>query len=342
MKFIFFANNPDISFGKQAEILINELRKMGHQVVHIDHNSMPQVKQRAIETIKPDIVVIWTFFHDIGHPTMSIKELPSQRNFFLVGFEVADSTKLSEKAINMVNELNPDIMLTPSKWSAMAFSGVNVPIAVLPHAIDPYIYYILNLKNTIVIPQLENPNYKVYIYSAHSPERKGLDIVIDTLPEICMKYNINVMYKTWQLKNNQLSNTPCKIYYLVSHTGKYMHYGTMVKATHFYYPVRGGAFEIPILEFLAMGKTVIIPDNGAWVDIPLSKEDVYWIKTNGYKRYWFDNPYHVGEFVEPDKNDAKQKLDIALQYPLKIDNKKYLDYYSPTNITNMFLEIIKK
>ena len=334
MKFLFFANNPDVSFGKQVVLLENQLIKLGHRVIHIDHNTIPELKKIVIQNYQPDVVVVWTFFHDIGHPTMSIKELPEKRDFFLIGFEVSDTTRLSQKAIDMVNELNPDILLTPSKWSKEGFKGVKVPVEVLPHAIDP----LIKTKTNSKIYDLENNRKKVYVFASHSPVRKGLDIVLKVIPEICEKYEITVIYKTW----NVPERLNCKTYYSIGHVPAHIHYSIMNYSTHFFYPVRGGAFEIPVLEMLALGKTVIIPEKGAWTDIPLDRNDVYWIKVKGLKRYWWDNPYHVGEFVEPDTEDAKEKLEEALKNPLTVDGEKYFKHYSPENITKMFLSFIRK
>jgi len=130
-------------------------------------------------------------------------------------------------------------------------------------------------------------------------------------------------------------------YILRGFVSRFMHYAVMKKGTHFFYPVRGGAFEIPVLEALALGLTVIIPDKGAWVDIPLNKDDVYWIKVDGLKRYWFDNPYHVGNFVEPDVDDAYDKLNEALDNRKNVNSDEYLKEYSPENIAKQFMDIIK-
>ena len=178
MRFVFIANNPDISFGKQAEILENELRNKGHVVVHIDHMTSPVVKKNIINNVKPEVVVVWTFFHDIGHPTMSVNELQKTRDFMVIGFEVSDTTRLSDKAIELVKGLNPDILLTPSRWSAMGFHDIDIPVAVLPHALDNEVYNILRKGKYIVIPSLENVMNKVYIYASHSKDRKGTDIAL--------------------------------------------------------------------------------------------------------------------------------------------------------------------
>ena len=342
MKFIFFANNPDISFGKQAEILINELRKMGHSVIFIEHNSLPKLKQRAIELQKPDVVVVWTYFHDTGHQTMSINELPTKRDFYLVGFEVSDTTKLSEKAIEVTKGLNPDVLITPSKWSSKGFGELDIPIAILPHALDYEIYRQINSKPKIVFPSLEDDLKKVYVFASHSPDRKGVDIVKEVLPDICTKYPIQVIWKTWGVVDKSVISMPCRVFKAIGHTSKLNHYTLMKSSTHFFYPVRGGSFEIPVLEMLALGKTVVVPEQGAWTEIFLDKNDGYFISVKGFKRYWTDNPYHVGEFVEPDVHDAKQKLGLSLQNPLNIDTKKYLEYYSPQNVTSMFLDLIRK
>jgi glycosyltransferase involved in cell wall biosynthesis len=342
MRFLFFANRPDISFGKQAQILINALRNMGHEVLDVDHGVHPKVKLKAYESFQPDVIVVWTFFHDIGHPTMAISEMPKPRKYFLIGFEVSDTTRLSDKAISMVNELAPDVLVTPSTWSARGFHDTSVPIVVIPHAIDPQLFEAVKNYSKLYYPSLDYSLPRVFVYANHSFSRKGWDIALSVLQEVCgSRANFNVMLKTWQYFDRSVYDIACRKLLLSGHVSSALHYASMNQATHFFYPVRGGAFEIPVLEMLALGKTVIIPEQGAWTDIPLSRDDVYWIKVSSFKRYWFDNPYHVGDFVEPDRDDAERKLLSALEGPLSIDVKKYHEAYSPQAIAEKFVELIK-
>jgi glycosyltransferase involved in cell wall biosynthesis len=342
MRFVFFANKPDISFGKQAEILINALRNLGHDVLYVDHAILPEVKVKAIETYQPDVVVVWTFFHDIGHPAMSVHELPKSRRYFLIGFEVSDTTRLSDKAMAMVNDLNPDVLVTPSKWSAQGFHDTSVPIVVIPHAIDPQLVTAIGHFSKLSYPVLDYSLPRVFVYANHSFSRKGWDVALSVLQEMCSsRGNFNVMLKSWQTFGQDVRNLECRKLLLSGHTSPILHYSTMNQSTHFFYPARGGAFEISVLEMLALGKTVIIPEQGAWSEIPLSRGDVYWIKVSGLKRYWFDNPYHIGEFVEPDRDDAFRQLNTSLESPIHLNFKQYQDVYSPQAIAQRFVELVR-
>jgi len=345
MKIMFISNRPDISFGLQSKILEDELRNMGHDVLDIDHTSSTKIKIDKFSTFKPDVLVIWTFFHDVGHPTITVDEfrqmVGTNRDFFLIGFEVSDTDRLSDKAISMVNELNPDVLVTPSRWSANGFHDVNIPIVILPHALDPYILEKKD-KYRLSFPLLEGKDKHVYIYAQHSLDRKGTDISLNVVNKLYEKrQDFNLIIKSLSMTYKGITEFKPDKYILRGFVSRFMHYAVMKKGTHFFYPVRGGAFEIPVLEALALGLTVIIPDKGAWVDIPLNKDDVYWIKVDGLKRYWFDNPYHVGNFVEPDVDDAYDKLNEALDNRKNVNSDEYLKEYSPENIAKQFVDIIK-
>lgn len=337
-----FANRPNISFGIQAEILTTALQKLGHEVINIDHTANIFQKIQIFEKMKPDVVIMWTFFHDIGHPVPTIFEFEKivggKRNFYLVGFEVSDTTKLSEKALNMVNELNPDVLLTPSHWSARAFTSVNMPVVVLRHALS-YDFY-EKKRYDVMVPALASQSLsKVLIYAQHSQDRKGTDIAINNVNNAG---DIFVVMKIGNLDVGIIQKIK-KPKYIIPGFIPYplwLSYFRNVDILH--YPVRGGAFEIPVLEALALGKTVVIPEEGAWTDIPLNKDDVYWIKISGYKRYWFDNPYHIGEFVEPNKDDALEKLNMAIKERKSVNSEAYLKYYHPEEVAKDFLDIIRR
>jgi len=346
MKILFITNRPDISFGLQAQILEKALTELGNEIKDIDHTAPLRTKVNLLQSFKPDVVVIWTYFNDIGHPTITIEEFRAmtkgERNFMLIGFEVSDTDRLSQKAIEMTNEYEFDLLLTPSEWSAQGFIGVNAPVVVLPHALS-YYFYEPSRKYKLHIPSIENGNKNVYIYAQHSFDRKGTDIAIYGVNEEWKKrQDFNVIVKTMQAGKTIMDEIKPPKYVMRGFVSEAFHYSIFKKANVFFYPVRGGAFEIPVLEALALGLTVIIPEKGAWVDIPLNKDDVYWIKVDGLKKYWFDNSYHIGNFIEPNKDDALDKLDEALNNPKNVNVNEYLKEYSPKNIASQFLELIKK
>jgi len=88
-----------------------------------------------------------------------------------------------------------------------------------------------------------------------------------------------------------------------------------------FYPVRGGAFEIPVIEALALGLDVVVTEKGAWSEWVLDKDDVYWIKAPKKVKLWYTNPFHVGYFLDPDPEDAYRQLVTALAN-WSLDKKK--------------------
>ena len=102
--------------------------------------------------------------------------------------------------------------------------------------------------------------------------------------------------------------------------------------------MRGGGFEIPILEALAIGMTVVIPDMGSWVDIPLRKDDVYWFKTNGATYPWpYGDAIHCGNMIDVDTESAYGMAVHALENRKTVDGKPYFDHYSPARVAKSFL-----
>ncbi len=79
------------------------------------------------------------------------------------------------------------------------------------------------------------------------------------------------------------------------------------------YPVRGGAFEIPVFEALALGLDVVVTEKGPWMEYIQREEDVYRVKIHGMKRYWYTNPLHVGKFFDPDRESVPENLLTALK-----------------------------
>jgi len=54
-----------------------------------------------------------------------------------------------------------------------------------------------------------------------------------------------------------------------------------------------------------------VTEEGAWSEY-VESEDAYWIKVARKVKMWYNNPFHVGDFLDPDPEDAYQKLVIAL------------------------------
>jgi glycosyltransferase involved in cell wall biosynthesis len=215
-------------------------------------------------------------------------------------------------------------------------------VVVIPHAVDPRLIKVIEKPSKLSYRSLDYSLPRVFLYANHSFSRKGWDISLSVLQEMCFtRHDFNVILKSWHPFGPDVIRLGCRKLLLSGHDSPDFHYQNMNQSTHFFYPARGGAFEITVLEMLAMGKTVVIPEQGAWSEIPLSRDDVYWIKVNGLKRYWFDNSHHVGEFVEPDRYDALRQFDMSLKDPIRVNMKEYQDVYSPQAIAQRLVQLVR-
>lgn len=338
MRFQFIANDDTSAFSIQAKLLIRQLTKMGYDVIRVDLSETPDTKIKVYDNFKPDVVVFWTLFYDYDKIFPFADYIKKHENPYVVVFEVSDTDELSPLALSYIDYISPNIIITPSRWSANGFRNIKTPIVVIPHAI-PFNEEDINNDKPFTTPYKNT----VLLYAQHSPERKGVDIALPITKHTFRKRkDFFTIIKTLSKTNWIIKYTTFPSLIIEGFLDTKTYYSLFKLATHFFYPVRGGAFEIPILEALALGQTVIIPEKGAWVDIPLSKDDAYWIRVTEMRRYWFDNKFHIGKFVEPDVNDAKEKLDKALDEPLNPNVKEYFKVYSPDQIARLFLDAIKK
>ncbi len=115
-----------------------------------------------------------------------------------------------------------------------------------------------------------------------------------------------------------------------------------------FYPVRGGAFEIPVIEALALGLDVVVTEKGAWSEWVLDERDVYLIKVAKKVKLWYTNQFHVCYFLDPDSEDAYQKLVMALAN-WSLDKKKenlenrailYRERYNYLNIAKEWEKLV--
>lgn len=289
-----FKNN---SFGKQAEVLEKGLKERGHYVVTSD-------KEKTTKVMIPpyfDDYIYYTIFNS----NLFWKGIPHYGKNIV--FDVSDTDKLSNTALYFFKQQPVDIIITPSQWAKQGFNGVKQPIYVIPHALDPKIFS---------YKPADLPHPCVLAVIPHSWDRKGGDIVTQAFRELKTSG-----YKAYTLITaiNTADSRLFGLNVLKAPLPDEKFYSIMAGCDILFYPVRGGAFEIPVFEALALGLDVVVTEGGAWSEWILSKDDVYWIKSRGLKRFWYTNLFHVGNFLDPDYDDAYQKLIMALAdwYPEK-------------------------
>jgi len=303
MKVTLVRDFKDTSFGRQARLLEKGLKELGHDVVSFD-------KDKSIKANLPsgsDDYIYYTIFDT----NLFWKGVPDYGKNIV--FEVSDTDALSHLALYFFRQQPVDEIVVPSNWSKQGFfaSGVAVPqpIHVIPHALNPDMFY---------YPPKEMPHPCVLAILPHSWERKGGDIVVKVFREL-----MDSGYRFYHLilVSNMLEERIKGMNVIKTHLPDPDYYSIFAGCDILFYPVRGGAFEIPVIEALALGLDVVVTEQGAWSEWVLNPNDVYWIKVAKKVKLWHTNLYHVGYFLDPDPEDAYRKLVITLSN-WSVDKKK--------------------
>jgi len=303
MRIVLVRDFKDTSFGRQARLLEKGLKELGHKIISFD-------KDKASKTNLPsgfDDYIYYTVFDTI----LFWKGIPRYGKNIV--FEVSDTDALSHLALYFFKYQPVNEIVVPSNWAKQGFFtlGVIVPqsIHVIPHALNPDMFH---------YPPKEMPHPCVLAILPHSWERKGGDIVVKVFRELMKSgYRFYPLVLVSNLFDERIKGINVVQVPLPDPD----YYSLFAGCDILFYPVRGGAFEIPVIEALALGLDVVVTEKGAWSEWILSPSDVYWIKVAKKVRLWYTNPYHVGYFLDPDPEDAYQKLVTALAN-WSLDKKK--------------------
>ncbi len=274
---------------------------------------------------------------------------------FLIGFEVADTDRISQLGIDIVNYM--DLLIVPSRWCKEVYlkSGLKVPCEVVPHALseifyrpkqEPYHPYLKKLK------EIKKKRKLVYglFFLWHSGRRKGAHLVAEVYKEIIKTHpnfiliikigNIidphlvtltklgSIVVKGWLNDQDLLAlYDMCDIYLLFS---------------------LGGGWELNGIEALARGEIVLGAEEGSWTDylprefqIPVARKVK--IFTDG-----LPSQVHVGCGVEIDIQKAVDKLHIILDNldEWKAKAEKYAEEvkrkFSKETVGKRLLEVFDK
>lgn len=297
MKILLVKDYNPTSFGLQASILERGLKELGHTVDTREKNSATK------DNIPPGYDVY--LYYTIYNTNLFWNGIP--RHGKNVIFEVADTDAISHAVLYFLRNQPIDAVVVPSNFSKSAYYVFDPkprqPIHVIPHALDPHFY----VEEWKPLPSnYEHPLLTVTV--PHSLERKGGDIAFYVIRELMRAgYHFHHMIEI----NNPLESRVRGLNFTPRKLTPDEHYTLFSQTDVLLYPVRGGAFEIPILENLAFHADVVIPDQGPWTEY-VDKEDAFWIHVKGQKKYWFTNPFHVGNFFEPDPEDTYAQTLLAL------------------------------
>ncbi|CAJ31718.1 glycosyltransferase [Betalipothrixvirus puteoliense] len=294
MKIALVRDFVDISFGRQGKLLEKGLKELGHEVTPFEKNTTTK------EKLPPgyDAYVYYTIFNT----QLFWKGIPHHGKN--VVFEVSDTDAISHTALYFFRKQPVDEIVVPSQWSKNAFYTLRLPIPqpiyVIPHALNPdmFSYKPANVPHPCVLSILP-----------HSWDRKGGDVVVKVFHELM---NSGYHFYPLILVSNMLEPRLRGLNAIKTPLPDDQFYSLFAGCDILFYPVRGGAFEIPVIEALSLGLDVVVTEKGAWSEWVLSEDDVYWIKVGRKIKLWYTNPFHVGYFLDPDVEDAYQKLVMAL------------------------------
>jgi len=284
----------ETSFTRQAILLEKGLNELGHEVVAFDKNKTAKAN---LPSGFEDYI-----YYTVFNTTLFWKGIPSYGKNIV--FEVSDTDAVSHTALYFFRQQPVDEIVVPSNWSKQGFFTLGIkipqPIHVIPHALNPDMFY---------YPPKEIPHPCVLAVLPHSWDRKGGDIVVKVFRELM---DSGYHFYPLILVNNMLEPKIKGMNTVKTPLPDPDYYSLFAGCDILFYPVRGGAFEIPVIEALSLGLDVVVTEKGAWSEWVLDPNDVYWVKVAGKVKLWYTNPFHIGYFLDPDPEDAYRQLVTAL------------------------------
>jgi len=303
MRIALIRDYNENSFKKQAVLLKRGLKELGHEVTCFDKN----------KTSKSDLPSGFDdyIYYTVFNTQLFWRGIPRYGKNIV--FEVSDTDALSYLALYFFRNQPVDKIVVPSQWSKQGFFTLGLripqPIIVIPHALNHDMFY---------YSPKEIPHPCVLAILPHSWDRKGGDIVVEVFRKLM---NSGYHFYPLILVSNMLEEKIRGMNAIKTPLTDPDYYSLFAGCDILFYPVRGGAFEIPIIEALALGLDVVVTERGAWSEWVLDTNDVYWIKVAKKVKLWYTNLFHVGYFLDPDPEDAYQKLVTALAN-WSLDKKK--------------------
>jgi glycosyltransferase involved in cell wall biosynthesis len=290
MKVVLVRDFNDNSFKRQAVLLERGLKELGHIVVSFDKNKASKFNLPS----GFDDYIYYTIFNT----QLFWNGIPNYGKNIV--FEVSDTDALSHLALYFFKQQPVNEVVVPSNWAKQGFFTIPQPIHVIPHALNP--------DMSRYSPK-EMPHPCVLSILPHSWERKGGDVVVKVFRDLMKSgYRFYPLILIGNILEPRIKGFNAVKVPLPDPE----YYSIFAGCDILFYPVRGGAFEIPVIEALTLGLDVVVTEKGAWSEWVLDPSHVYWIKAPKKVRLWYTNPYHVGHFLDPDPEDAYRQLVMAL------------------------------
>jgi glycosyltransferase involved in cell wall biosynthesis len=242
----------------------------------------------------------------------------------LVAIDVCDSDRMSDYAVELLNQA--DKVIVPSSYCVQVYrsSGVRAPAYRVPHGVDPEWYTTPNLWDGAPARSLNPALLEVYLYKVkrnrklllfwlwHSSTRKGWPEVREVYSRLVRERKDVVL-----LLKTTYPNMP--EFQEVMHLGAVQVYGWLSEyekmALYDLADVtlvfsRGGGFEVNALESLARGVPVVTSNVGSWTDyVPPYLQ----VRVGGRVRVFEDNAVHVGYGYKVDVESAVDRIHDILE-----------------------------
>jgi len=216
----------------------------------------------------------------------------------LVAFEVADTDRISNKAVALANEC--DLIIVPSRFSKYAFisSGVRAKVEVVPHGVSKEFFDEKKLPQS---PQLRSLLFKKssgnYIYVLyflmHSGFRKGADLVYTVMKEIQRRHDNVILVVKRDINPDPYMNLlrRLRLFEVAGWLSERELVALYDMCDVCVVPSRGGGFELNAIESLARGLPTLVPRWGCFLDyveyaIPLeieTYEQVFKLNEEAYR-----------------------------------------------------------
>jgi glycosyltransferase involved in cell wall biosynthesis len=303
---------------------------------HVEIEEIDWFQLATIDWKEKRNILIHPFLYPFASPESfkynleNFAKLLSMKNK-IAGFDVADSNRISNLAVDLVNKI--DLMMVPSTFAKNAYikSGVDIPIEILPHGIvdefiitDPisdqrdgntniYSTHANNIStnnnnmynNELIklIKMKQDGNILVLYFLIHSEHRKGADLVKNVMKRIQNKFrNVYLVVKS---KNTAYFSDirSVNITSWMDNNDLRLLYDTCDICLS---PSRGGGFELNALEAISRGIPTLVTNGCCFTDlinyfipIDLSRKIVQPLPGNAI---------HIGTGCEVDINDFDKKL----------------------------------
>ena len=265
----------------------------------------------------------------------------------IVGIDVADSDRISERAI-WITELLLDILIVPSNFSRNSFvnSGFKGRIEVVPHGVSDIF---LDTPFTIRNPELYilhrrfRDKKKLLYFCLRNDYRKGGDIVEKAVEQLRRERNdfvvIGKMGKHVKLKGF------CD-YVITDFLDEYDLKTLYDICDILLLPSRGGAFELNGLEALVRYRPVIYPMESCIVEYAYKVIPELAVKISNRPRVFPNNKVHIGCGHEVDLEDFIDKIHYALDNVEELKAKvkerfKDREKYRWKNIVEQIISIVE-